>query len=387
MAIAVAFGTVYAFGAFFDAMADEFQAGLGSVSIVFAVTAFLFFGTGAASGLLADRWGPRPLVFSGGALFAAGLFATSEASQLWHGYLTYGLGVGIGGGLFVAPLFAIAAGWFDRYRGIAQGIIATGSGVGTLVITPLSERLISTQGWRDAFVVLAIIAVVVFGTAGALIVRPPVDPPERASAQLRAVLATPTFRLLAAATAMQSGTMLAAFGFTVTFATDQGVSSQTGALLVGVIGAASIGGRLVLTGVVDRIGAVRLIQYSFVVQPVAFAIWALAGGNEGLLLAFVIVLGVGYGGYVGLLGLVAAHLFGVRGLGAVMGWLFLSSGVGSLIAGPVIGFVADATSGQLIPKLLVIALSTAGAFTIRRVQQDPVGQRPTTRLRPDRLAS
>jgi len=370
--IAVSFGTVYAFGAFFDAMATEFDAGRGSTAIVFAVTAFLFFGTGAASGFLADKWGPRPLVLIGGSLFVVGLYTTSLATELWHGYLSYGLGVGFGAGLFIAPIFAMAAGWFERHRGIAQGLIATGSGIGTLVLTPMSERLIDTQGWRQAFVVLALIAAVVFTLTSFFIARPPVEPPAKATQRLRAVLSTTAFRRFSLATALQSGTMLAAFAFTVSFATDEGVSGQTAALLVGIIGGASIGGRLLLTGIVQRTGPVRMLQYSFFVQPFAFAIWALAGGNELLLLVFVVSLGFAYGGFVGLLGLAAAHLFGVRGLGAVMGWLFLASGVGSLIAPPVVGFVADTTASQTIAKLLVVVLSAAGALIVWRLQRDPV---------------
>ena len=55
--VGVAFGTVYTFGTFFDAMAAEFDAGLGPTSLVFGITMFLFFGAGAATGFLADRWG------------------------------------------------------------------------------------------------------------------------------------------------------------------------------------------------------------------------------------------------------------------------------------------------------------------------------------------
>lgn len=370
--IAVAFGTVYTFGAFFDAMATEFDSGLGSTSIVFGVTAFLFFGTGAGSGFLADRWGARPLVMVGGAMFAVGLYMTSRADALWHGYLTYGLGVGLGGGLFVAPLFAMSAGWFVRYRGIAQGIVATGSGVGTLVLLPMAERLIDGRGWRQAYVVLAVIAAVTFAAASIFLARPPVDRPDRATEHLKQVMATPAFKRLALCSALQSGSMLSAFAFIVTFATDRGVSSRTAALLVGVIGASSIVGRLFLTGFSDRVGQVRMLQFAFLVQPVAFVIWILAGGQVWALTLFVVVLGVAYGGYVALVPVVTAHLFGVRGLGSIMGWTFLAAGLGSLIAPPAVGFVADAVSGQTIPKLIIAIISAAGAALLLALQPDPV---------------
>ncbi len=370
--VAVSFGTVYTFGAFFDAMADEFDSGLGATSIVFGITAFLFFGTGAASGFLADRFGARPLVWVGGAMFAIGLFLTSRVDALWQGYLTYGIGAGLGGGLFVAPVFAMVAGWFDRHRGIAQGIVATGSGIGTLILLPLAERLIDDTGWRDTYVVLAAVSAVTFLVGGFFLARPPVEPVEVPMAHLKRTLRTPAFRRFGICGALQSGSMLSAFAFIVPFADDQGVSSSTAALLVGLIGASSIVGRLVLTGFSSRVGPVRMLQMAFLVQPVAFVIWLSAGSSVTLLVLFVLVLGVAYGGYVALVPLVAAHLFGVRGLGAIMGWGFLAGGVGSLIVPPVVGFAGDAVDGQALPILMIAAVSALGAALSLGLQLDPI---------------
>lgn len=373
----VAFGTIYTFGTFFDAMAAEFDAGLGPTSIVFGLTVFLFFGTGAASGFLADRWGPRGLVIVGGTMFALGLLATSRVTALWQGYLTYGLGAGVGGGLFLSPLFSTSAAWFERYRGIAQGVVATGSGLGTLILVPLAESIIDDQGWRRAFVVLAIIAGGTFFVGALLIERPPVPPPAAATTHLRAVMRTSSFRRLAVSGALQSASMISAFAFIVPFATDGGVESSTAALLVGLIGACSIVGRLVLTGFADRWGPVRTFQLSFLIQPVAFGLWLVSDSRLPLLVLFVIVLGVAYGGFVALIGVVAAHLFGVRGLGSVLGWLYLAGGTGSLVGPPLVGFIADAASSSTLPlNTLPIGamtiLSATGAVLLLRLSPDPV---------------
>ncbi len=371
--VGVSFGTIYSFGAFFDAMADEFAAGLGTTSIVFSVTVFLFFGTGAASGFAADRWGARPLVWVGGAMFAAGLAATSQVTALWQGHLTYGLGLGLGGGLFLSPLFAISAAWFDRRRAVAQGLVATGSGLGTLLLLPLAERVIDGAGWRDAYLVLAAITAVTFLVGGVLIERPPVPPARPGFARVRAVLTTRAFRRLGLAGTLQSGSMLSAFAFLVPFTTDDGVSSSTAALLVGLIGASSIVGRLALTGLAGQVGPVRMLQLSFVVQPMAFLIWWLAGDSVPLLVLFVVVLGVAYGGFVALIGVVTAHLFGVEGLGAIMGWVYLAGGAGSLVFPPLVGFIADASSTHTPPILTAALLSAVGAAVLLGLQREPVG--------------
>lgn len=367
----VAFGTVYTFGRFFEAMADEFGAGRGPTAIVFAVTLFLFFGTGAASGILADRYGPRPLVWVGGALFVTGLILTSRVDELWHGYFTYGLGAGLGGGLFVSPLFAAVAGWFDRYRAIGQGVAATGSGLGTLILLPLSDWLIDNDGWRSAYVTLAVIAAVTFAVGGVLMQRPPVEAPPPSDRHLRTVLRSVPFRRLALGGALASAAQSSAFAFTVVFATDEGIDSADAALLVGLIGAASILGRLALTGLSDRTGPVRMLQYCFFGQPVAFAVLYLAGGTYWLLMVYAAILGVAYGGFVALIGQVSAHLFGVRGLGAVLGWVFLGAATGSLVFPPIVGFIADASATNLPPKLAILAVAAVGALYLLRLHPDP----------------
>jgi MFS family permease len=368
----VAFGTVYTFGTFFEAMADEFDSGLGPTSVVFGITLFLFFGTGALSGFLADRYGPRPLVWVGGALFSGGLLATSQVEVLWHGYLTYGIGAGLGGGLFVSPLFAAVAGWFDRYRAIAQGVAATGNGLGTLILLPTANRLIDDVGWRQTYVVLAVVCGVTFGLGGLLMDRPPVTRRARAGQHLRAVLSTPSFRRLSIGSAMASASQSSAFAFTVLFATDAGVSSARAALLVGIIGAASVVGRLFLTGLSARVGPVRMLQACFFGQPVAFVIFALAGADYRLLVLYAVVFGVVYGGYVALMGEVSAHLFGVSGLAVVLGWVYLAAAVGSLLFPTAVAFLADATTSNTVPLAAMVAVGTAGSLYLLRLDPRPV---------------
>ncbi|MGI9614226.1 MAG: MFS transporter [Acidimicrobiales bacterium] len=367
----VAFGTVYTFGTFFEAMADELGSGLGSTSVVFAITLFLFFGTGAASGFLADRYGPRPLVWVGGAMFSGGLLLTSQVEVLWHGYLTYGVGLGLGGGLFVSPLFAAVAGWFDRYRAIGQGVAATGNGLGTLILLPLANLLIETDGWRNAYVTLAIVSGTTFFVTGFLLERPPVARPAAAGSHLRSVLRTTSFRRLAIGGAMASAAQSSAFAFTVLFATDAGVSGRRAALLVGLIGASSIVGRLLLTGLSQRVGPVRIMQLCFAGQPVAFTVLLIAGSNYGLLVLYAAIMGVAYGGFVALVGEVSAHLFGVSGLGAVLGSVYLAAAVGSLVYPPFVGVLADQTGANTASIVAILAVAAAGALYLLRLQPGP----------------
>src|SRR5882724_1861577 len=92
----VGFGCAYTFSAFLDSLQKDFGASRGSVSLVFSLAGFLYFGLGAVSGPLADRFGSRPLAVIGMILTGLGLAAAGMARSLAEVYAAYGLGVGLG---------------------------------------------------------------------------------------------------------------------------------------------------------------------------------------------------------------------------------------------------------------------------------------------------
>src|SRR5262249_14144662 len=140
----------------FEPMAREFHTGQGVTSIVFAVTAFCFFGLGAVSGPIADRVGPRRVVLVGALAMGAGLAATAVTPAFWVGCASYGLGVGIGTACGYVPMVAAVGGWFERRRSLAIGIAVSGIGVGTLAVPPLAAVLVQTMGWRQTYLVMAV---------------------------------------------------------------------------------------------------------------------------------------------------------------------------------------------------------------------------------------
>src|SRR3977135_2166937 len=97
------FGSAYTFSAFVDSLQREFGASRGSVSLVFSLAGFLYFGLGIVSGPLADHWGSRPPAAVGVILTAVGLVLASTAHSLVEVYAAYGLGVGLGVGCAYVP--------------------------------------------------------------------------------------------------------------------------------------------------------------------------------------------------------------------------------------------------------------------------------------------
>src|ERR1700709_1821611 len=100
------FGSAYTFSAFVESLQRDFGASRGSVSLVFSLAGFLYFGLGILSGPLADRFGSRPPPRRAGAGWVSpglGRAAKSLARSLPQVYAAYGLGVGLGVGCAYVP--------------------------------------------------------------------------------------------------------------------------------------------------------------------------------------------------------------------------------------------------------------------------------------------
>lgn len=57
--------------------------------------------------------------------------------------------VGFGFCLIYIPSVLTVGYYFEKWRALATGISLCGSGIGTFIFGPLTEKLLSKYGWRD----------------------------------------------------------------------------------------------------------------------------------------------------------------------------------------------------------------------------------------------
>jgi MFS family permease len=358
------FGVAYSFGAFFDSMSEEFDAGSGLTALFFSLTTFLYFLLGLVTGRWCDRAGPRPVLLAGAAAMFTGLMITSVAGSLWLGLASYSIGVGIAVACGYVPMVAVVGGWFERRRTLALGVAVAGIGMGTLVMAPVASWLIDGHGWRVAYRIYAVGATVLFLACAAVSSRPPLHAEDPSALPLRDTTRTVAFRALYGSTVLMSLALFVPFVFLADYAEEHGTGSGPAAVLVGLIGGSSIVGRLGLGTLAPRVGLTRLYRGCFVTMGVSFAIWLVASDRYGLLVVFTLVLGVAYGGFIALSPAVAAEQFGTVGLGGVLGAIYTAAGLGGLLGPPLAGTIIDATDGYTTVIVAAMGLTLAAAATL-----------------------
>jgi MFS family permease len=363
LASSVAFGVIYSFGVFLKPMAADFRASAASVSAFFSITSVIYYALGALAGRLADRWGPRAVVAVGAMILGTGLCLTAVAGDIRLAYLTYGIGVGVGGACCYVPSLAAVGGWFVRRRNAALGVAAAGTGAGTLAVPPIAAALIANYGWRAAYVALGLAGAAILLLC-ALMIQPP--PAPRAAAKdgprLGTLLRSPAFLMLYFSWVLATMALFVPFVFLPAFARDHGAGEVAAAALVSAIGGTSIVGRLVLGPVGDRVGVVTLFKATVLVMGLSYAIWLLSG--YAWLMLFAVVLGTAYGSRIAAVPVVLIEFFGVEKLGSTLGIFFTATGVAALLGPSLAGLAVELSGGYQGGILFALATGLLGFAVI-----------------------
>lgn len=382
----IGFGIAYTFSAFATSLQSEFGVSRGLLSAVFGTTAFVYFGGGLITGPLADRFGVRPLAAAGMVLVAAGMVGAGLATTPFGVFAAYVIGVGLGIGCAYVPAVAAVQRWFRRQRGLASGLAVSGIGVGTLILPPVASALIAMWGWRASYVVLGITTGAI-GVVAAWLLRdspasmgllpdgdrgPAATSRERTGVPLGAALRSARFAVLYVSTLLTGIGAFVPFVHVVPYAMDQGVAPQRAVLLIAIIGVGSTVSRFTLGALADRLGRdVSLIAMTLG-MAVALACWPSLTGFWALA-AFALMFGGFYGGWVALLPSLVMDWFGARHLAGIIGILYTSVGIGTLIGPGAVGYAFDLTKsyglaliGSAIAGLLGAAtLTVAGRLQAR----------------------
>jgi MFS family permease len=402
-------GTRFSLGIFFVAILEEYHWTRGETAGAFSMMMVVHAVFSLAVGVLFDRLGPRKLFPLGGLAIAIGFAACSQIRSIWQLYLFLGgiAAIGVSTLAFV-PHMALVPNWFVRRRGTATGIVYAGIGSGQLALAPLIQGMVSSIGWRAAFLLLAGIILLIVVPLTAIFQRrrpedmglhpdglPPTDPHTRRAPALHSSLhgvpekaddwtifdamRTPRFWLLmvtGAGLGMNLNTLMV---HQMAFLTDIGYSKFLGASLLGAVGGLRSLGGLSLGSLSDHLG--REVAYSIGSVAAFIGITLLTSmqdtSHAWRLYLFVLMYGLGYGALGPVYASATADLFPGRHLGAILGVLEAGYGLGGAFGAFMAGYLYDQLGHYTVSFSLVlgaIALSCVSLW-LAAPRQARVGRR------------
>src|SRR5580658_5040875 len=272
----------YTFSLFLNPLHAAFGWRREAMTGTFALAAITVALVSPFIGLLLDRFPPRRIILPSILIFALALASLSRLGpNIRQFYLTFfALGLVANGTAQFAYARTVLS-WFHKHRGLALALVLTGSGVGSILIPPLTQWTITHHGWRSAYVLLGGIALLGLPLTALLVRNRPEaimleDQSSTSGKTVGAALRTGSFWILACII------MLSAFsenGLVTNLAailTEHRVSVESAAFALSVRGAAGIIGRLCIGFLIDRFSPQRIQTFVLLLSAVGALILAFA---------------------------------------------------------------------------------------------------------------
>jgi MFS family permease len=373
----------FTFGVFFKPLSQEFGWNRAQVSLAFSLSLLIMSVAFPFVGRLVDRFGARRVIVPSVLFFGFGLICFSLLSaRLWHLYALYLILGVVGGGTAPVPYSNVISHWFDKRRGLALGLAMVGLGLSTFIMPSLAQTLITTGGWRQAYIVIGLMVMVVAipvvalfltetpqmlglapdgETTGSQAAR---SDPQQEGMSLPEAWHTDTFWLMVSAFFLMSASVHGCLIHLVPLLTDRGVSAQNAALATSLLGGALLLGRVGAGYLLDRFFASAVAVCFFCGAALGFILlWSGVTGSLAFAAAFLVGLGMGAEGDI--IAYLVSRYFGLRAFGEIYGYAFAAFTLGGVV-GPLlmgVGFDSTGSYGLVLSAFVVAALSAAGLMT------------------------
>jgi MFS family permease len=356
------------FGVFNVALLDTFGWSRGATAGIFSIVLTVDAVLSPLVGYLLDRYGSQKISIAGCVALVIGLFLSSQVSTLWQLYISFGIILAVGFTFtgMVPHVFLISE-WFSSNRASAIGFVYAGTGLGIMLLAPLSEWLISSYGWARAFETYAVIVVIGLlpvvwlfydhGPYGEHL-RPRAEK-KTSQNQWTARLALRSLQfwlLFVARIAAASGTTVIVT-HQVALVVDVGFSKLLSASIFGLAGVTSSFGRVIFGFIADRLSkqAAYTLNIAMTIVGVGALIVLSDPSQAWLLYVYVIFFGIGFGSRAVIFSALTADIFSGKGFGSILGYSTVAVGVGGALGSWLGGAFYDWTGSYLVS----FALSTA----------------------------
>ena len=328
----------------------EFGVARAGASLPFSLTMIGFAFGGVLMGRLADRFGVMVPLALGAVALCVGYVGAAFATSLWQFAVLHGLLIGfLGSSASFSPLIADVTHWFERRRGIAVALCASGNYLAGTIWPPVVQHFIESVGWRQAHMGIGVFCLVTMLPLAMTLRRRP--PPHRSNLQSAARFANGTIQglspralqlLLAVAGLACCVAMSMPQVHIVAYCGELGYGVARGAEMLSLMLAFGIVSRIASGWIADQIGGLATLLLGSTLQGVALFLYL---WFDGLTSLYVIsaLFGLFQGGIVPSYALIVREYFPAGEAGTRVGIVIMATLFGMALGGWMSGLIFDLT--------------------------------------------
>ena len=372
----------YGFSLLVAPLTEEFGWSRASISIGFSLRTELGGIAAPVVGFAVDRMGVRRITLAGVFIVALGFVLMSRMDSLLFFYVSV-IVIAIGmSGTGGPNASTVISHWFRRQRGRALGLMTLGGGAGGLSAIVFAG-LISSFGWRDALVIVAVVQLLICVPLALSIRNKPADlglEPDGETLELAIVagqngrrmpdgpeittaqaLRSSMFWRMALVFALSNFATTAVIVHQVPFLQEQvGFSETAAAASVTIMIGISIVGRLGFGGAADRYSSTLVMALGLGFTAIGLLLFAVI--QEPWQAIFpLFFFGIGFGSAIPLRSVLQAEYFGLRAFGAIQGMILTVTTFFAFVGPVMAGFMYDATESY---RLAFVVLACGPAIGI-----------------------
>jgi OFA family oxalate/formate antiporter-like MFS transporter len=384
--ITLLLGVLYAWGVFVNPLEQEFGWTRAQATLPYTIASIVFAIGMVLAGFIQDKKGPRFVALLGGLFAGLGFIISYFTNSLI--FLTTIFGILGGFGMALGYSGAVSSGvkCFPDKKGLATGLVVGGFGFGAFLWAPLSTYLIHKFGWRNTFLFLGLILIIVISIVANFLRIPPKGwipssfekniekkySPEYTGKDftLNQMLKTRVFWLMWIHYILATSPGIMIIVHLNPIAVEYGGFKPLAAsFLLSILSIFNLIGRFFLGPLSDKIG--RLKTFTLIGSLVLASMILLFIAHYLNILFYIvpIIAGIAYGGYLALSPSFTADVFGTKYYGVNYGAMFTAWGVAGILGPYLAGFLHDLTKSYFLTILIfsIFALIAVGiSLYVRR---------------------
>ena len=329
----------------------DFGVSRADASLPYTLMMLGFGAGGLAMGKLADKWGVHVALWIGAVGVGSGFVLAGLSPNIWLFALSHGLLMGLfGSSSTFAPLLADTSLWWNKRRGIAVGVCASGNYLAGSIWPALAQQGVETLGWRNTYIWIGIVCGLGMACLAFLMRQRPPTLAVAAPGSVQSLASEKPFGMsISAAHALLC---VAGVGCCVAMAmpqvhivaycTDLGFGAARGAEMLSIMLACGIVSRLVSGAICDRIGGLKTLVLGSVLQGLALLLFLPFDGMVSLYLISALF-GLFQGGIVPSYAIIVREYFPAQRAGVLVGAVIMATMMGMALGGWMSGKVFDLT--------------------------------------------